>query len=114
MLKGITAQLGHGINFTPHSCRAGFASEGRMANRPYSEIKEEGRWISDASFRTYIDVVSAAAISQTLALKGLSGPLHAAVESWSQYFAPQWLLSCDHASGVAQTGRSTTRRSRSP
>ena len=102
VLKRISAQLGHGINYTPHSCRAGFASESRMAGKPYTEIKEEGRWISDASFRTYIDIVGAAAISQTLALKGLQPMLREAGDRWLQYFSPRWLACCDHAAGFAQ------------
>ena len=105
MLKLVTEKLGHKINYTPHSGRAGYASEARIAGKPYQETKEEGRWLSDASFRTYIDVVGAAAISQTLALKGLQPTIATAVQRWPLYFAEPWLTATDHAAGLAKASR---------
>ena len=49
--------------FTPHSMRAGWASELRMRGVPFTELKERGRWISDSSLRTYLDAVTTARIN---------------------------------------------------
>ena len=58
------------IRWTPHSPRAGFATDAVAAGRPIAFIQEEGRWRSADSFRTYVDVVSAAAIGADLAKAG--------------------------------------------
>ena len=62
--------LGLDIRWTPHSPRAGFATDAVAAGRPIASIQEEGRWRSADSFRTYVDVVSAAAIGADLAKAG--------------------------------------------
>ena len=41
--------------------RAGFASDAVLANRPFVEIREGGRWQSDTSLRGYLDVVAVVA-----------------------------------------------------
>ena len=58
--------------WTPHSPRAGFASEARARGRPFTEIQEEGRWISASSLRVYIDCVGAASITTDLHKVGLT------------------------------------------
>ena len=59
------------IHWTPHSARAGFASDAVAAGRGFTEIREAGRWVADSSLRTYIDVVSAASIVTNMRLSGL-------------------------------------------
>ena len=44
--------------FTPHSARAGFATDGFLANRDFVSLREEGRWQSDKSLHTYLDAVT--------------------------------------------------------
>ena len=39
------------LGYTPHSCRAGFATDARAAGRDFTEIREAGRWVSDKSLR---------------------------------------------------------------
>ena len=59
------------IAWTPHSPRAGFASDATAAGKSFTEIREAGRWIADSSLRTYVDIVTAASISTSLRLEGL-------------------------------------------
>ena len=63
--------LGLSIRWTPHSPRAGFAIDAVAAGRSVASIQEAGRWRSTDSFRTYVDVVSAAAIGADLAKAGV-------------------------------------------
>ena len=44
--------------FTPHSGRAGFATDALLAGRDFTSIREDGRWLSDASLRVYLDAVA--------------------------------------------------------
>jgi hypothetical protein len=58
------ARLSH-VGFTPHSPRAGWASEKRLAGVSFEEIRERGRWSTDTALRIYLDV-------STVALQALS------------------------------------------
>ena len=51
------------FGWTPHSPRAGFASEAIQDGVPFQEVKEAGRWLVDSSLRTYIDLVQTAQIA---------------------------------------------------
>ena len=67
----VEVKLKMDIPFTPHSPRAGFASDATAAGKSFvTEIREGGRWIADSSLRTYVDIVTAAAISTSLRLEG--------------------------------------------
>jgi integrase len=44
--------------FSPHSCRAGFATECVLAGKDFVTTREEGRWASDQSLRIYLDTVA--------------------------------------------------------
>lgn len=46
------------VGWTPHSPRAGFASDSAIANKPFVETREAGRWVSDKSLRTYLDIMA--------------------------------------------------------
>ena len=54
------------LHFTPHSPRAGFATELFAQGVPFERIMTLGRWVSPQSLRTYLDVVSASAIAVSL------------------------------------------------
>lgn len=53
--------------FTPHSARAGMATDQFLAGRDFVSICEEGRLTSDASLRVYLDVVASASMSASTA-----------------------------------------------
>ena len=83
--------MGLDVGWTPHSGRAGFASDCRAEGRPFEEIREAGRWQSDSSLRIYLDIVGAHQILQQFREKGLSTHLRYAESSWQQHF-PDFLV----------------------
>ena len=48
--------------FTPHSARAGFATDLFLSGADFVSIREAGRWLSDASLRVYLDAVTTASV----------------------------------------------------
>ena len=68
--------------FTPHSARAGFATDQFLAGVDFVTIREAGRWLSDASLRVYLDAVTAASVEASQA-----GQEWAPLAAWlSQHF----------------------------
>ena len=57
--------------FTPHSPRAGFASEAIADGVAFGALKELGRWIADSSLRTYVDLVAIGQLTADMRLKNL-------------------------------------------
>ena len=92
LLARTAARLGlETLGYTPHSCRAGFATDARAAGRDFTEIREAGRWVSDKSLRIYIDVVTAAAQAQGPLLASRAPALNFVRDHWRSYF-PDWAL----------------------
>ena len=52
-------------DYSPHSPRAGFASEGFLSHKSFTDLREEGRWTSDSSLRIYLDVIATASALAT-------------------------------------------------
>lgn len=50
-----------GLHFTPHSFRAGAATQARLDGTDLNEIKRRGRWASDVTLRMYLDETMAIA-----------------------------------------------------
>ena len=71
ILRKVTSALKIDIAYTPHSVRAGYASDAVARGVPFTDIREGGRWVADSSLRTYVDVVSAASIATNMRLSGL-------------------------------------------
>ena len=71
LLAAAEGAIGVKCGFTPHSARAGFATDSIAEGKRFLETKEAGRWIADSSLRVYLDVVGSAAISTAFKLKGL-------------------------------------------
>lgn len=86
LLLKVEGELGTSIGFSPHSPRAGYASDGVAAGRPWSDIKEGGRWVSDSSFRVYLDLVGTASIALSAERKGLLPLQAAALATLSEHF----------------------------
>lgn len=61
-LRLLSRQLGLPFSFTPHSARAGFASEAVSRGEDAQSIRIRGRWQSETSFRIYTDVVGASLV----------------------------------------------------
>lgn len=91
LLAQAQRDLGVELGWTPHSPRAGFATDARSEGLPFTEIQEIGRWSSASSLRTYLDVVGSANIGTTLRAAGLADALRFASTNWPTYFPPSVL-----------------------
>ena len=70
----------------PHSGRLDFATDGRLEGKPFTEIREAGRWQSDSSLRTYLDVLAASSVVRAMGHRGMGPTLAAAEVQWPMYF----------------------------
>ena len=70
LFKRVERTLGIAVGWTPHSPRAGFASEAIARGVSFAEVREAGRCRADSSLRTYIDIVAAAQITVDLRVRG--------------------------------------------
>ena len=91
-LSEVEAQLGIALGVTPHSPRAGFASELAAAGVPVAVIKERGRWASEQSFKTYVDVVTAAQVLSMCSLAAFQDGLNFAAKNFLAYFPAEAFL----------------------
>ena len=96
-LKHVSRRSGAAIDWTPHSARAGFASEARLGGKSFVEVRELGRWLSDSSLRIYLDLVETASIAVKLRTQGLGAHVDYALKYWLAYFPLYALLL--HGSG---------------
>ena len=67
----IESRIGFPFQYTPHSPRAGFASEAIRDGYDVVQVKEAGRWAVDSSLRTYIDLVAVSQIEIDVLSRGL-------------------------------------------
>jgi len=90
-LKLLDALLQFDARWTPHSGRAGFATDSRLEGMSFEEVREAGRWAADNSLRTYLDVQAAANVLVQARLSGKAPALAWAARHWQEYFAyAQW------------------------
>ena len=88
LIKAGEEALGLAAGFTPHSPRAGFASDSRAEGWSFEEIRETGRWVSDSSLRIYLDIVGSSGIGVSVRAAGLSPALEWARNNWVRYLVP--------------------------
>lgn len=74
------------LGFTAHSPRAGFATSQVIAGTPVKEIQAAGRWLCEASFQTYVDVVAAAHIRAQVGSKELEDTVRWVQDRLHLYF----------------------------
>ena len=74
------------MGISPHSPRAGFASDAISNGWGFARTMETGRWISESSLRTYIDIVSVAGILSNLRTRHLSAPMAYCVQHVFLFF----------------------------
>ena len=86
LLRKVCSILQLPFFFTPHSPRSGFACDLTSAGVSFLQIKELGRWVSDQSLRTYIDLVQASSIGVSFRMKELHGPMIHCLSHWTQFF----------------------------
>ena len=86
ILMEVEQSLGLPHLFTPHSPRAGFASENRARGWTFAELKDVGRWISDSSLRVYLDLVGASEIAASMRTMGLNSAMAYCLANLDLYF----------------------------
>ncbi|CAK0898424.1 unnamed protein product, partial [Prorocentrum cordatum] len=85
-LKQFEAALGLDMHWTPHSARAGFASDSVARGVPFQDIKEAGRWLTESSLRIYVDVVTASRVLAQAEQRGIAPLIREAAEKLPNYF----------------------------
>ncbi len=105
-LAAIERALGLDLGITPHSARAGFASERVALGDSVEETRSAGRWLSELSFRTYVDVVMAAQVQAMVSLAGFKNAMIFVDAHLVSYFPPEALALRNHGSaGLCQVQR---------
>lgn len=77
---------GLSLHLTAHSGRVGFATSRMMTGAAANEVQAEGRWRSETSFLTYVDVVGSLHTRNQLALGNLLSVADWCREHLDQYF----------------------------
>ena len=73
LLIAAQAKLGlQQLGFSPHSPRAGFATEAIADGADFVSVREAGRWLADSSLRTYVDLAWVVAIATDFELAGIA------------------------------------------
>ena len=84
LLARLSLQLG--VPYTPHSCRAGFATEAIIKGRKPDEVQRQGRWASVNSFLVYIDVATALQVEAEYRSQALRSEIEAVASSLLRWF----------------------------
>ena len=114
MLSKVSNRLGLDFVFTPHSPRSGFACDLQASGVPFPTIKELGRWVSDQSLRTYLDLVQASNIGVTFRLNRLSNAMNYVIANLLEFFpgaerhlpnTAESAAICNHGPGRVQARR---------
>jgi integrase len=89
-LQQTESKLGLRLGITPHSPRAGFATEAMASGiESVQDIRDAGRWLSDSSVRVYVDVVSASSVQAACALAGHREAMSYAFTHFLCYFSTE-------------------------
>ena len=104
--------------YTPHSPRAGFASESISDGVPFQQVKEWGRWLVDSSLRVYIDIAATAQLEADFRLRQLGPVLKLAQERLLDFFPDarpvMWEYDQLAADGPRADGREASAVGRGP
>ena len=84
VLSRLSALLG--VHYSPHSCRAGFATEAIIKGELPAVVQRRGRWYSEASFLVYIDVATAMQVEAEFRSRSLDSEISEAVRSLLLHF----------------------------
>ena len=85
LFRSSQAQAALEAGYTPHSPRAGFATESIAEGQDFVSVREAGRWLSDSSLRIYLDLVGAASLAQQHKLQGREHELIYAASHFLEY-----------------------------
>ena len=86
LLRAAQEQSGLEAGYTPHSPRAGFATESIAEGADFVSVREAGRWLSDTSLRVYLDLVGAASLAASQKAAGREHELVFAAKNFLAFF----------------------------
>ena len=88
LLKSVVKQdLNLDLTVTPHSARAGFATDCIASGMPFDDVRQLGRWAAESSLRGYIDIVTSASVAVQLRVKHLGQSINFADDNFLSFFA---------------------------
>ena len=96
-INGVSQNYDIQEHVTPHGARAGFATERIAAGEDPTAVRLAGRWDSESSFKTYIDVIMASQVSIMLALSGHKQVIEYTYLHLHLYFSEQLFARERHA-----------------
>ena len=96
LLLRFQSRLGLDVGWTPHSPRAGYATESTAARVPFDVIRNTMRHSSEASLKAYIDIVGATAVALNVKAAGLSEAIGYARAHWLKYVDEKLLVATYH------------------
>ena len=96
LIRKVESSLKLSVGWGPHSPRAGFATDCVAAGVAFGEIQERGRWLSPASLRTYIDVITAVAVHSQIQTSNLREAVLFTNSRFAEYF-PEGCFVWQHA-----------------
>ena len=76
------------VGWTAHSGRAGFATDLIVKGVPPNTVQARGRWLSENSFRCYIDVIGSLDTKARVSARGLWEEAVWCKQNIARYFAP--------------------------
>ena len=76
------------VGWTAHSGRAGFATDLIVKGVPFNTVQARGRWLSENSFRCYIDVIGSLDTKARVSARGLWEEAVWCQQNIARYFVP--------------------------
>ena len=108
LLQRVTSETGlESVGYSPRSPRSGFASDCIAAGLGYSRTRELGRWASETSLRTYVDITSAAAIQVNFKTKHLNAAVAYCCANMLSFFSGSEKFVCYPPSGASFASAAT-------
>ena len=101
LIKRAEERCGLRVGFSPHSPRAGFATDAIALGKDPSRIRSEGRWNSESSFKVYLDVIGAQSTYNAVREAGLTPAVAYCLINGHLYFTASRLVPRHGASGLA-------------
>ena len=98
LLKGLCFAL-QVYDYSPHSPRAGFASEGFLMKIPLTELRETDWWTSGSSLRIYLDIIATSTESAERDSKCMLPLLRLIDAEFDAFF--RWWPGCSDCSSVS-------------
>ena len=92
------------LGFTPHSPRSGFATDLVASGTGFAKTRELGRWVSETSLRTYLDLSAVSSIAVALKTQHLNDAVAYCCKNVLTFFVGSELLLASDPSSPSCVG----------